>query len=44
MNKIQNEYTLDQFMSIALDMADNKKTPDRLVQIATECAAESLSR
>jgi hypothetical protein len=43
-NKIQNEYTLDEFMSIVLDMAENKKPPQRFVQIATECTVDSLSR
>jgi hypothetical protein len=42
-NKIQNEYTLDEFMRVALDMAETKKPPQKLVQIATECAIEGLS-
>ncbi len=42
-NKIQNEYPLDEFMVIVFDMADKKQPPERIVQIATECALSNLS-
>lgn len=43
-NKIQNEYPLEEFMVMVLDMAEKKnKPPERIVQIATECAIENLS-
>jgi len=42
-NKIQNEYPLDEFMVIVFDMADKKQPPERIVQIATECALTNLS-
>lgn len=41
--KIQNQYTLSEFMSIAAQMAETKKPPEQIVQIAVECAFENLS-
>lgn len=42
-NKIQNEYTLEEFMNLSLDMIEKKNPPERIVQIAVECALENLS-
>jgi hypothetical protein len=41
--KIQNQYTLSEFMSIAAQMAETKKPREQIVQIAVECAFENLS-
>lgn len=41
-NKIQNEYTLNEFLTISLDMAQSKKPPEKVMQIAVECAFENL--
>lgn len=41
-NKIQNEYTLSEFLTLSLDMAQSKKPPEKMMQIAVECAFENL--
>jgi hypothetical protein len=42
--KIQNQYTLGEFLSISLEMTDSKKPPEKIMQIAVECALESQAR
>jgi hypothetical protein len=40
--RIQDQYTLSQFISIASEMTETKKPPEKLVNIAMQCALENL--
>jgi hypothetical protein len=42
-NKIQNHYSLEQFITIALEMNDKKEPPQEMKEFALQCAVETLS-
>ena len=43
-NKIQNQYTLGEFMTMAMEMTETKKPPEKMMQIGLECALENVPR
>ena len=42
-NKIQNNYSFEQFITIALEMKDKKEPPQQMKEFAIQCAAETFS-
>jgi hypothetical protein len=42
-NKIQNLYSLEQFLTISLEIKDNKKPPKEFLELGLQCAVETLS-
>jgi hypothetical protein len=42
-NKIQNHYSFEQFITIALEMKDSKEPPQEMKDFALQCAVETLS-
>ena len=42
--KIQNQYTLGEFLSMSMEMTESKKPAEKMMQIAVECALENVPR
>jgi hypothetical protein len=42
-NKIQNQYSLEQFLTISLEIKDNKKPPKEFLELGFQCVVETLS-
>lgn len=36
-NKMQNEYSLNEFLEISFNLSEGKKSPARFMQVAFEC-------
>ena len=42
-NKIQNQYSLEQFITLSFEMKDKKEPPKELMELALQCTVETLS-
>lgn len=42
-NKMEKEYSLNEFMEISVDLSEGKKPPARFIQIASECLTQPTS-
>lgn len=42
-NKIQNQYTLEQFITIGLAIKDKKEPPNEIIDLALQCFTETQS-
>jgi hypothetical protein len=42
-NKIQNQYSLEQFITLSFEMKDKEEPPKELMELALQCTLETLS-